>query len=48
MLYLLPSYCQRLLALPFRCRTATKKPYACICNQSLRLYSSRNTVPDAR
>ena len=25
-LYLLPSYCQRLLALPFRCRTATQKP----------------------
>ena len=25
-LYLLPSYCLRLLALPIRCRTATQKP----------------------
>ena len=25
-LYLLPSYVSRLLALPFRCRTATQKP----------------------
>ena len=45
MLYLLPSYCLRLLALPIDNRTATKKPYACICNQCLRLYSSiGNTI----
>ena len=31
--------------MPCLCRTATKKPYACICNQCLRLYSSiGNTI----
>ena len=47
-LYRLPSYNWRLLALPINSRTATKKPYACICNQCLRQYSSRNTMPVAR
>lgn len=32
-LYLSPSYEQRLLALPYQSRTATQKPYACICNE---------------
>ena len=44
-LYLLPSYHWRLLALPYLCRTATQKPYACICNQCVRLYFSRNIIP---
>ena len=31
--------------MPYLCRTATKKPYACICNQCVQLYFSRNIVP---
>ena len=47
-LYRLPSYSLRLLALPYYSWTATKKPYACICNRCVRPYSSRNIVPNAR
>lgn len=39
-LYLLPSYVSRLLALPFRCRTATQKPtlvYAIIASGRISL-----------
>ena len=43
-----PSHYSRLLALPYLSWTATKKPYACICNQCIRLHSSRNTEPKAR
>ena len=35
-LYLLPSYKQRLLALPYSCRTATQKPTLNMCNQRFR------------
>ena len=34
--------------MPYLSWTATKKPYACICNQCIRLHSSRNTEPKAR
>lgn len=34
----MPSYVLRLLALPYSCRTATQKPYASICNLSIRTY----------
>lgn len=40
-LYLSPSYSLRLLALPYYSWTATKKPYACICNRYVRPYIPR-------
>ena len=46
-LYLLPSYCLRLLALPNQSRTATVETHASICNQCLRRYSYRNITPKA-
>ena len=44
-LYLLPSYHLRLLALPNLSRTATQRPYACICYQRFRHSFSRSCVP---
>ena len=43
-LYLSPSYYQRLLALPYSCRTATAETHASICNHGLRVYFSRNII----
>ncbi len=44
-LYLLPSYFPRLLALPFRCRTATQKPALVYAIGAIGQYFSRNIMP---
>ena len=46
-LYLLPSYEQRLLALPYQSWTATQKPYACICNENIQPMISQEIIADA-
>ena len=46
-LYLLPSYESRLLALPYLSWTATKKPYACICNENIRHLIPLEIIADA-
>lgn len=47
-LYLLPSYCWRLLALPFRSRTATQKPTPVYAIYASGRILSQDNRPDAK
>lgn len=47
-LYLLPSYCWRLLALPYSCRTATQKPTPVYAIYASGRILSQDNRPDAK